>query len=176
MRKLILVLTAVFVAATPVVQAGEYYTKDKTNKKRGEPTEDMALVYVFRPAKVGAAIRTWSFAGDQFIGVSKPKAYYFALVPPGKHVFWAKSENTSGIEVEVEAGETYYFQTAIRMGFNKARVKMMQIDEATAEEFFAKCSYVEATEEGRQRAAEIAANRQDRAIQSAEKRKQKAQG
>lgn len=172
MRKLMLILTAVLVVAT-AAQAGEYYTKDKTADKRGEPTEDMALVYVFRPATVGAAIKTWAFADDQFLGVSKARGYYFDLVPPGKHVFWAKAENTSGVEVEVEAGQTYYFKTAIRMGLGKARVKMTQIDEGTAEGFFKKCAFVEPTEEGRQRAAEIAANRQDRAISSAEKKKEK---
>ena len=62
----------------------------------------------------------------------------------------------------------------VQMGVGKARVKMVQIDAAAAEKFFDKCGYVEPTEEGRQRAAEIAANRQDRAIASAEKKKKKA--
>ncbi len=174
MRKLILVLSAVLVTTISVAHAGEYYTKDKTNKKRGEPTEDMALVYVFRPSAMGSAIKSWAFADDQFIGVSKARGYSFALVPEGKHVFWAKAENTSGVEVEVKAGETYYFQMALQMGFNKARVKMVQIDEAMANKFFTKCGYVVATEEGRQRATEIAANRQERAISSAEQKKKKA--
>lgn len=176
MRKWILVLTAVLVATSSVAYGAEYFTKDKTNKARGEPTEDMALVYVFRPATAGAAIKTWAFADDQFLGVSRARGYYYALVPEGKHVFWAKAENTSGVEVEVKAGETYYFQTAIRMGFNKARVKMIQIDEAETAKFFDKCGYVVPTEEGKQRAAEIGAERQDRAIASAEKRKAKDAG
>ena len=95
------------------------------------------------------------------------------MVPEGTHIFWAKAENTSGVEVEVRGGETYYFKMAIRMGLGKARVKMVQIDEAEAEPLFDKCDYVVATEEGRQRAAEIAANREDRAIASAERKKKK---
>ena len=123
---------------------------------------------------VGAAIKTWAFADDQFIGVSKSKGYYYALVSAGKHTFWSKAENTSGVEVEVHAGETYYFKTAIRPGLGKARVKMTQIDEAEAKKYLGKCSYCEPTEEGRQRAAEIAANRMERAEKSAEKKKKKA--
>ncbi len=176
MRKLILIVTAVLATSISVAHAGEYYTKDKMNKQRGAPTEDMALVYVFRPATVGAAIRTWAFADDEFIGVSKSRAYFFALITEGKHVFWAKAENTSGVELEVKAGETYYFKKAIKMGLGKARVKMVQIDEVEAEKFFDKCGYVVPTEEGRQRAAEIAAKRQDRAITSAEKKKGKKGG
>ena len=171
MRKFFIGLTAMLVASVTVAYAAEYFTKDKTNKPRGEPTDDQALVYVFRPATMGAAIKSWAFADDQFLGVSRAKGYYFALVPPGVHVFWAKAENTSGLEVEVVAGETYYFKVAIRMGFGKARVKLVQIDAAETERWFGRCGYVVPPEAGRERAAEIAANRLDRAIKNAEKKK-----
>jgi hypothetical protein len=170
MRKLIITLLLVLLAGIASVQAAEYYQKHRGDERRGEATDDMALVYVFRPATMGAAIKTWAFADDQMIGVSKAKGYYFALVPPGKHLFWGKAENTSGVEVEVKAGETYYFKTAIKMGFGKARVKMLQIDEYEARRYFVKCSFCEPTEEGRKRGAEIAANRIDAAEQNAEKR------
>ena len=173
MRKLISILIVLAFAALATTQAADYYTKYKGDKRQGEATEDMALVYVFRPSSMAAAIKTWTFADDQFIGVSKSKAYYYALVPPGNRTFWSKAENTSGVEIEVEAGKTYYFKTAIRPGFGKARVKMTQIDEAEANKYFGKCSYCEPTEEGRQRAIEIAANRLDRAEKSAEKKKEK---
>ena len=121
------------------------------------------MVYVFRPATVGAAIRTWAFADDQPIGVSKGRGYYYALVPPGRRVIWAKAENTSALEVELEAGETYYFKTAILMGLAKARVKMTRVDAAQADKFFGKCSFCEINDKGRRRGAEIAANRLARA-------------
>jgi hypothetical protein len=170
---LALLLLLLLLLATPMVSAAEYYNKDKQNKKRGEATEDMALVYVFRPATLGAAIKTWAFADDQFLGVSKSKGYYFAHVPPGKHIFWSKAENTSALELNVEAGHTYYFKQAIKMGFNKARVKMIQIDETQVDKLFDKCGYTEPTDAGRQRAVEIAANRMDRAENKATKREKK---
>ena len=61
------------------------------------------------------------------------------------------------------------------MGVGKARVKMTRIDEAETEKYLKKCSYCEPTDEGRQRAAEIAANRVERAEKSAEKKKKKKQ-
>ena len=97
-----------------------------------------------------------------------------AQVEPGKRIFWSKAENTSAMELEVAAGETYYFKQSIRMGFGKAQVKMVQIDESEAEKYFGKCSFVETTDEGRARGAEIAANREDRAKSKAAKRKEKA--
>ncbi|MCP4202152.1 MAG: DUF2846 domain-containing protein [bacterium] len=150
--------------------AAEYYNKlDKSDQRRGEPREGHAPVYVFRPATVGAAIKTWAFSDDSLLMVSKPRAYSFANVPAGKRLFWTKSENTSAVEVEVEAGQTYYLKVAIKPGFNKARAKILQIDEGAAEKYFQKCSYVEPTEEGLARAVEIVANRKDRAVNKAAK-------
>ena len=150
---------------TGTVQAAEYYTKhDKSDQLRGEPQEGHALVYVFRPATMGYAIKTWAFADDDLLMVSKPKAYSFAQVPAGKRLFWSKSENTSAIELDVEAGQTYYLKVKIKMGFGKARAQILHIDEAEAAKYFKKCSYVEPSETGRARALEIVANRKDRAL------------
>ncbi len=171
MRKYMIAMFVAVLAVLSAAEAAEYYTKHKGDRRKGEPTEEMALVYVFRPAVVAYAIKTWTFADEQLIGVSKPKGYYFALVPPGKRIIWSKAENTSAIELELEAGETYYFQTMIRMGFGKARVKLEQVDETRAEKFFKKCSYCEPTDEGRARALEIIANRLDRAGNKAAERK-----
>ncbi len=150
MRRFTLVLVAIIavLSALATTQAGEFYTKHKGDKRRAEPAADMALVYVFRPASMGAAIKTWTFADDQLIGVSRAKGYYFEQVPAGKHVIWSKAENTSAMELELEAGETYYFKTAIRLGLGKARVALVQIDPIQAEKFFKKCSYCEPTGEG----------------------------
>ena len=159
-------LVTILVAAT--VQAAEYYTKyDKSDQRRGEPQEGHALVYVFRPATMGYAIKTWAFADDDLMMVSKPKAYSFAQVPAGKRLFWTKSENTSAIELDVEAGQAYYLKVKIKMGLGKARAKVLQIDEAEAQKYFQKCSYVEASEEGLARAVEIVANRKHRAVNKA---------
>jgi hypothetical protein len=164
------VLLVTILGLSPLSAAAEFYTKfDKNDQRRGEAEAGHALVYVFRPATVGAAIKTWAFVDDDLMMVSKPKAYSFAQVPAGKRLFWTKSENTSALELEVEAGQTYYLQVKIKMGAMKARAKILQIDEATAEKFFAKCSYVEPSAEGLARAEEIAANRKHRAENKAGK-------
>ena len=163
MRRLVVVTSILLLSAITTVPAGEYFVKHKGDKRQGTPTESEALVYVFRPASVGAGVKTWTFADDQFLGVSRAKGFYYGLVPAGAHVVWAKAENTSGLEVDLQPDQTYYFKTAIKMGWGKARVKLIQIDEAEAQKYLKKCSYTEPTESGRLRAAEIAANRLDRA-------------
>ena len=122
------------------------------------------------PAAVAVNIdETWAFADDQLMMVSKPRAYSFAQVPAGKQLFWTKSENTSAIELEIEAGETYYLKVKIKMGLAKARAKILHIDEVEAQDYFQKCSYVEPTETGLDHAAEIVANRMGRAMNQAAK-------
>jgi len=166
LRALTLLLFTILILGG-TVGAAEFYTKYDNDHRRSEPQEGHALVYVFRPATMGAAIKTWAFAGDELLMVSKPKAYSFGQVPAGKVLFWTKSENTSALELEVENGKTYYFKVKIKMGLGKARAKLLQIDEAEAENYFKKCSYVEPSEEGLARAVEIVANRKHRAVNKA---------
>lgn len=161
--------------AAAAAAAGDYAVKDKKNKTKGEPTEGMALVYVVRPSNLGAAIKFWVFADDQVIGLTRGKSYAFALVPEGSHLFWAKAENTSTLEMEVVGGRTYYLKTVPRMGFGKARVNLSMTTEDEAMRVIEKGGYMTLTEEGRKRAAEIAANRMDRAEQK-ESKKQKYEG
>ncbi len=168
--RVIIVFMLVALIPCVAVFAAEYYNKfDKSDQRRGAPEEGHALVYVFRPATVGAAVKTWAFADDTLMMVSKPKAYSFAQVPAGKRLFWTKSENTSALELEVEAGKTYFLKVKIKMGLAKARARILQIDEKEAQDYFEKCSYVEPTEEGLTRAVEIVANRKDRAENKAAK-------
>lgn len=170
MKKTILTLLVLALLAGPTAMAGEFYTKHKKADKRfGEPTEDQALVYVVRGAKMGGAIRTWAFHDEELIGVTRASGYAFALVPPGERLIWSKAENTSALRVNLEAGRTYYFKQKILPGIGKARVKLMPIDEAEATKIMRKCGWCEATAAGRERGAEIAANRIERAAKQAGK-------
>ena len=47
MRKHSLVIPVILLLSVTAIQAAEYYQKVKKEKRRGEPTEDMALVYPF---------------------------------------------------------------------------------------------------------------------------------
>jgi hypothetical protein len=93
-----------------------------------------------------------------------------ARVPAGRHVFWSKAENTSALELVVEAGATYYLKLKMKPGFNMPRAKLSVVDRADAEEHLESCARVTATGEGQARAAEIVAHRLDRAERKAARR------
>ena len=102
-----------------------------------------------------------------------PKVVNPATVPAGTHVFWSKAENTSALELEVKAGETYYLKQHVKMGGMKARVKVELISEQEGQEAIAKSKYTQLTAEGQARAAEIAAEKYQVAVEKAAERKAK---
>lgn len=164
---------AVLTAGTGAAVAGKYFDEHGTNGMRAFPVEGSAVVYVFRPGSVAEGLRTWVFVDDDLLMVSKNRAYSMMVIPAGKHVFWSKAENTSALELDLEAGKTYYLKLSARTGFNMPRAKLTVINEAKANKYFKKCTYVRATEKGKTRAAEIVANRMDRAHKKAAKRKKR---
>lgn len=104
---------------------------------------DKAVVYVVRPQSWGTLIRMWAFVDDRLIGVTKGKTYTYALVEPGEHLFWAKATlNVHGIKLTVEAGETYYLQQRVWGGLATAEVRLVRLDEASAQALFYDCTYV----------------------------------
>lgn len=173
MKRIVLLIVAGLLLAAPTA-AAEYYTKFKKDTRKAEPKDGHAIVYVMRPTIAAYAIKTWAFVDKDLIMVSKPNAYAYIHVPEGKHMFWTKSENTSALEMDVVAGETYYLKIVIKAGLNKARAKIVEVTEQKKiDKMWKQVSYVEPTPEGLARAEEIVANRFDRAVNKAEERKEK---
>lgn len=176
MRNLALGILAVvlLIAANPAL-AGDVITVDKSNKVHAEPSSDAATIYIVRPAFVGKAIKMWSFCDETPLGANRGKHYHFATVPPGTHVFWSRAENVSALELTVEAGKTYYLKQNVRIGGLKARVKLIVVTEQEGEEAIAKSKFTQLTDEGKTRAAEIAAEKYQVAVEKAAARKAKGE-
>lgn len=156
MRRTLLVILVVAMAGACLPAAAGDYLEKVDEPKFGQPTEKEALVYFVRTTSFGFAIKFWAFAEQTFLGVTQGKSYTFALVPEGKHLFWSKAENIATLEMEVLGGKTYYLRQEVRMGGFRARTRLSIMDEADAKEAFKKCKYVMPTDEGRQKAQELA--------------------
>jgi hypothetical protein len=137
----------------------------------GQVVPDKALVYFVRPTSMAFAIKSWMFCDDDVLGANKGSSYFFAHVEPGKHVFWSKSENVDALELEVEAGRTYYVQQHMRMGGMKAHTKLEVLAEADGVERLAKCAkHGVLTDKGLERGAEIAAAYKGRTVEDLARR------
>jgi len=103
------------------------------------PPEGKALIYFVRPASIGFLIKFKVFIDENLIGFTKGKNYLYAILEPGKHKILTKSENTSKLELEVEAGKTYFIKQKVGIGFFIARNKMRLVNEIDGKLAFNKC-------------------------------------
>lgn len=164
-------------AGSPAVAAkkdkggGELVRFDEVNRPRGEEDPERALIYVVRPATVGFAVKSYFFCDREILGINKGKSYFFAHVAPGKHVFWSKSENVDAIEMEVEAGKTYFLQQKPKMGFGKARTRLVVLEPDEGRERLEECKrHGTMTEKGRERGGRFADSHFEYALRSVERK------
>jgi hypothetical protein len=89
---------------------------------------DKAVIYFVRPSSLGFAINFSYFDSAQLIGKFSGPAYIRYTCNPGKHLFWARSENKDYVEANVEAGKIYFVEAIVKMGAIKAAVDLDPID------------------------------------------------
>ncbi len=125
-------------AATPATTtaATEAATPDATAATTagviGAPQAGKAQIVFFRPSKfAGAAIGFKVREGDVELGKLRSGRYFVANVEPGTHEYTVHSEAKDVLTMEVEAGETYYVQGTISMGFMAGRPNLSPSDQAT---------------------------------------------
>jgi hypothetical protein len=116
------------------------------------PSPDKALIYFMRPSGFGFAINFQIWDGDRFIGLSQAKSYFGYECQPGKHLFVGFAENKQGLEVDLEAGKTYYALTQVRVGGWRARMAFVPVTRSsehwnTVESYRAKLTYVESKDD-----------------------------
>lgn len=117
------------VVAAPVVEA----KKDpKPNTiEIGTPAEGMAQIVFFRPKKfVGGAIGFIVREGETELGKLRNGNYFIAAVTPGKHAYVVHSEAKDVLNVELEAGETFFAKGSVTMGVMAGRPNLAPSSEA----------------------------------------------
>ncbi len=90
--------------------------------------EGKSVVYFMRPSGLGMAINFSYYDGDQIIGKFNGGKYLKYECDPGAHTFWARSENRSFLEAELEEGKMYVVEAVPMMGAIKAGVLLVPIN------------------------------------------------
>lgn len=111
---------------------------DKSKHPTAEAPPDKALIYVVRPTMWGNKVQTKLAVDGKFMGINRGNNYFFFTLDPGQHYFCSQAENKSVLSMKVEAGKTYYLQQQIKMGFMKARTKVVAMNEDEGKEALAK--------------------------------------
>jgi hypothetical protein len=168
------VLLLLATAAAHAADEDEGYVTFSHDHPLGTPEEGKALVYVVRPTSLGYAIKSFFIVDDTPAGINRGSSYFFVQVEPGRRVFWSKSENVDALELEVEAGKTYYLQQHVQVGGFRARTKLEVLDETEGKAALAKCrKHGTMTAKGRAKAAEIVLEHKTDTVEDLDRRAQR---
>ncbi|OAV43412.1 hypothetical protein [Lewinella sp. 4G2] len=91
------------------------------------PAEGKAVVYIVRAPGNAMLVNFRYYDGDQLLGRFNAGKYLRYECEPGEHVFWARSENRSYVEADLEAGGIYVLESAVLPGGLKARVALVPV-------------------------------------------------
>ena len=107
--------------------------------KEMSPPEGKGLVYIIRSKSAGGLIKFKTSINDTYIGSTKAKNFLYSILDPGFYTITSKAENTNNIDIQVEAGQTYFILQKVRIGALKARVAMYLTDESEGRQRLATC-------------------------------------
>ena len=91
-------------------------------------SDDEVYVYISRVNTGAFLINFRVFDGDKFLGTISSGEYYIYKTTPGKHIFWAASENRDFLDANLQGGKTYFIQVDALMGAFVAQVDIRPLD------------------------------------------------
>nr|MBP6751121.1 DUF2846 domain-containing protein [Xanthomonadaceae bacterium] len=98
------------------------------------PPEGMGQIVFFRPSKMlGAAIGFIVREGEEELGKLRNATYFVHATAPGQHSYVVHSEAKDVMNIEVEAGETYFVSGSLSMGVLAGRPNLSPSDQSTFE-------------------------------------------
>jgi len=108
-----------------------------------EPEPGKGLVYFFRERKMaGGAVAYNIQENGEVIGAIKNGTYFFVQATPGTHTYSASTEATKSRTIEVEAGQTYYIECGVDLGFFAGQPSLKIVIEDEALSVLPDCKYL----------------------------------
>jgi pyruvate/2-oxoglutarate dehydrogenase complex dihydrolipoamide acyltransferase (E2) component len=99
--------------------------------KIAAPPQGKGQIVFFREKKfAGAAVKYKVREGETELGKLSSGTYFVHVTDPGAHAYTVHSEAKDILNMEVEAGETYYVIGSISMGFLAGRPNLSPSDQA----------------------------------------------
>jgi hypothetical protein len=118
-------------AAAPAAATPETVTAT-ANGLIAPPPAGKGQVVFFREKKFkGAAIHFKVREGDAELGKLGSGDYFVVPVDPGSHTYAVQTEAKDNLTLQVEAGQTYFVQASISMGFMAGHPNLSASDEAS---------------------------------------------
>lgn len=119
-------------ADAPAEQAAPAAAAPAANGKIAAPPEGKGQIVFFREKKfAGAAVKYKVREGAIELGKLSSGTYFVLAADPGTHQYTVHSEAKDVLNLEVEAGETYYVIGTVTMGFMAGHPNLAPSDQAT---------------------------------------------
>jgi hypothetical protein len=103
--------------------------------------EGTGRIVVYRPSSLGAMVKPDIVLGDEVIGQSKARGFFFVDKPAGQYVCSARSEVKRSVSFALESGETKYVRNHMTIGIMVGRLQFALADPEKAEEELQGMSY-----------------------------------
>jgi uncharacterized protein YceK len=115
---------------------------DKSAKAFTAPSDGSSNLYIYRNESMGSAIKLPLLLDGVAIGDTAAHTYVLKTVQPGKHVLTSKGEKDSTFDLDVTAGENYFFWQEVKMGMMAARSELHLVDEAAGKKGVGSCKLI----------------------------------
>jgi hypothetical protein len=125
----LLIMLAVLLSGCASVPMGSADLDAKA--KEFAASKDTGALYIYRNETFGAAIPLTVSLNGKTLGQTASKTYYWFKLLPGKYTVQSLAEDTSTIDVNVEAGRSHFVWQEVKMGMWAARSLVQEVDEAT---------------------------------------------
>ncbi len=106
---------------------------------------DKAKIYVYRNETLGAALKMPVTLDKKHIGDTASKTYFVLEVAPGKHTLTSQGTESS-LDIETEAGKTYFVWQEVKMGAFSGGSKLQLVDQSKGQAGVKECTLAAAAE------------------------------
>jgi hypothetical protein len=113
---------------------------DDLRAKNSAAHPDKSRIYVYRHETIGFAVPMTVTVDGRAAGRTAGQTYLMLEVEPGTHALASHAEDRSTLNVQTEAGRTYYVWQEVKIGFWKARSRLHAVDETTGRKAVAECN------------------------------------
>lgn len=109
-------------------------TQYDTEAKKFVSVPDKAVLYIYRDQFTGSIWQIPVFINGKFIGKTGGYTFFRIEIEPGSYTIQSNAENTSKLQLNVEAGKIYYVRHKTKTGFKEIRADLVLVDEKTGKD------------------------------------------
>lgn len=121
-----------------VLLASTVFSRQHSSPENAHPAEDSSFIYIYRGGQFAGAFTNFAIWVDE-TKLCKISNNKFLRVPvsPGTHVVSAKQggvaimKKETEVEIDVEAGKSYYVSCNMKSSITRVRLEMIEVVEKT---------------------------------------------